>query len=497
MRYPKGRNLAHLVILLALLLVWGAPLGAADTTPRNVDELLPADAGEIWRLGFAALTYKDEALADEHKHLSSGIPLLLVDTFSELEQRMYTDEERAALAQDTLQIAQRDVGLRLKELRDRRDAVMFTQLSRREREDRYATLAGQVRTAEMELARLVRYDPDRVELPFESRIQFVEDETGVRQAASRPAKAAREAKLDGLVYGSLEPVGEYLYLELALYSEVLDRDLGRVSLTALPEELASLLYELEDELAALLLGRDVARLAVSSGREDIAVFLDDELLGYGNVERRFLLPGRYAVRIEGRNLPTQSKQINLEAQTRSELVFELEPVETSGIIVESLPSGADVYSDSVWIGRTPLRVELGESDEHIVLLRKGFYRSQFILGTETPTAVQRDLELDRGGEGGLIEDRRNGFYMAFGLFVLSVPIAVLSNGVYENLSTMVPPGGGQAPGLSESEADRLRRQRDMAYYATWGGVAVSTGLFVTSAIQLGRYIRAAQAAHTR
>ncbi len=497
MRYRRHWNLTRLVILLSLLLLWGAPLGAADTQPRDADELLPEDAGEIWRLGFAALTYQDQELADEHEHLSSGIPLLLVDTFSELELRVYTDEERAALAQDTVQVAKRDVGLRLKELRDRRDAVVFTQLSREERQERYESLAPQVRTAEMELARLARYDADQVEIPVESRIQLVEDETRVLQAASRPAQTAREANLDGLVYGSLEPVGEYLYLELALYSEVLDRDLGHVSLTALPEELSSLLYELEDELAALLLGRDVARLSVSSGREDIAVFLDDELLGYGNVERRFLLPGRYEVRIEGRNLPMQSKQINLEAQTRSELEFALEPAETSGRIVESLPSGADVYSDSVWIGRTPLRVELGESDEHIVLLRKGFYRSQFILGAETSTAVQRDLELDRGGTGRLIEDRRNGFYMAFGFFVLSVPIAFLSNGVYENLSTMVPPDGGRAPGLSESEADRLRRQRDMAYYATWSGAAVSTGLFVASAIQLGRYIRAAQAATTR
>jgi len=201
MRYLKGWNLTRLVILLALLLLWGAPLGADDIQPRDAEELLPEDAGEIWRLGFAALTYDDEELADEHKHLSSGIPLLLVDTFSELEQRVYTDEERAALAQATVQVAQRDAGLRLKELRDRRDAVVFTQLSRGEREERYASLAPQVRTAEMELARLVRYDTNQVELPFESRIQFVEDETGVLQATSRPAQTAREAKLDGLVYG--------------------------------------------------------------------------------------------------------------------------------------------------------------------------------------------------------------------------------------------------------------------------------------------------------
>lgn len=111
--------------------------------------------------------------------------------------------------------------------------------------------------------------------------------------------------------------------------------------------------------------------------------------------------------------------------------------------------------------------------------------------------IQRDLELNRGSEAALIERRRNAFYTAFGFFVLSVPVALLSNGVYENLSTMVPPNGTQAPGLSDAEADHLRRQRDIAYYTTWGGVGLSAGLFVTSAIQLGRYIRAAQASHTR
>jgi len=507
MRSPKSHYLLQLILMSLLLLVCAAQLSAADgnnadgnnadDAPRKVELLLPEDAGELWRLGFAALQYRDEELANEYRHLASGIPRLFMDSFSELERRVYLEEERAALADKTVKAAQRDAGLRLKELRDRRDAVVFARLARRERQEREAALAEQVRTAEMELARIMRYDPGQFEFPHEASILFVEEASGVLAASAHPARTVREAELDALVYGSLEAIGEYLHLELSLFSGALGHDLGSVSLTAFPEELASLLHEMEDELAALLLGREVARVRVSPGHEDVAVFLNDDLLGYGNVEQRFLSPGSYEVRIQGRNLPTQTRELSLEAWATAELVFELEPVESRGIIVESLPSGADVYSDSVWIGRTPLRVELGESNEHIVLLRDGFYRSQFILGATTPDEVQRDLALDRGGEGGLIERRRNAFYTAFGLFVLSVPVALLSNGVYENLSTMVPPDGTRAPGLSESEADHLRRQRDMAYYATWGGVAVATGLFVTSAIQLGRYVRAAQASHTR
>ncbi len=497
MRSPKSHSLQRLIFIAALLTMCVAPLTAADKAAREVEALLPEDAGELWRLGFAILVFDDEELGSEHRHLATGIPLLLKDNFSELERRVYQEGERAALSEKTVKAAQRDAGRRLKELRDRRDAVVFTRLNRREREERQASLAEQVRTAEMELARIMRYDPGQLDFPYEASIRFANNDAGVLAATARPASIVREEGLDALVHGSLAAIGEYLHLEVALFSEALGHDLGRVSLTALPEELASLLHELEDDLAALLLGREVARVRVSPGRGDVAVFLNDELLGYGEVEQRFLPPGSYEVRIEGRNLSTQTRELSLEPRARAELAFELEPVETRGIIVESVPSGADVYSDSVWIGRTPLRVELGASNEHIVLLRDGFYRSQLILGGATPHEVQRDLELDRGGEGGLIERRRNSFYTAFGLFVLSVPVALLSNGIYENLSTMVPPDGSQAPGLRDSEADRLRRQRDLAYYATWGGVAVSTGLFVTSAIQLGRYVRAAQASHTR
>ncbi|TVR85705.1 MAG: PEGA domain-containing protein [Spirochaetaceae bacterium] len=497
MRSPKSHHLPQLVFIPLLLIMCVAPLTAVDKAPREVEALLPEDAGELWRLGFASLAFDAEELGSEYRHLATGIPLLLMNDFSELERRVYQEEERAAMSEKTVKAAQRDAGRQLKELRDQRDAVVFARLSRREREERQASLAAQVRTAEMELARIMRYDPGRLEFPQEGGIELVNKAAGVLASSARPARIVREEGLDALVYGSLTTIGEYLHLEVALYSEALGRDLGRVTLTALPEELASLLHELEDDLGALLLGREVARVRVSPGRGDVAVFLNDELLGYGEVEQRFVPPGLHEVRIEGRNLPVQTRTLSLAPRARAEMVFEPEPEETRAIIVESMPSGADVYSDSVWIGRTPLRVELGESNEHIVLLRDGFYRSQLILGAATPNEVQRDLEIDRGGEGGLIERRRNSFYTAFGLFVLSVPVALLSNGIYENLSTMVPPDGGRAPGLSDSEADRLRRQRDIAYYATWGGVAVSTGLFVTSAIQLGRYVRAAQASHTR
>lgn len=497
-----GHDALCLMIMMALFLACVIPLGAVDNPnaangPRRAEDLLPEDVGELWRLGFAKLQFQEGSLAEEYRHLSSSIPRLFMDQFSELERRVYQEPERAAVSRQAVRAAQLDAGRRLKELRDQRDEVVFARVARQERADRESSLAEQVRTAEMELARILRYDPGQLDLPHEAEIHFAGSEDGLFSESADPARTVREEDLDALVYGSLEPIGEYLHLKMAVFSGAQGRDLGSVSLTALPEELTTLLHELEDELAALVLGREVARVRISPGRQDVAVFLDDELLGYGNVEQRFLSPGLYKVRIQGRNLPSQTRQVSLDAGDREELVFELDPVETRGIILESLPSGADVYSDSVWLGRTPLRVELGESNEHIVLLRDGFYRSQLILGATSSDVIQRDLELNRGSEAALIEQRRNAFYTAFGFFVLSVPVALLSNGVYENLSTMVPPNGTQAPGLSDAEADHLRRQRDIAYYTTWGGVGLSAGLFVTSAIQLGRYIRAAQASHTR
>jgi hypothetical protein len=98
-------------------------------------------------------------------------------------------------------------------------------------------------------------------------------------------------------------------------------------------------------------------------------------------------------------------------------------------------------------------------------------------------------------QAALVDERRAGFYQAFGAFVLSLPVPIVFNGLYQGVLSIFPADASDNPQLSRDENARLARRGTVYFYVSRGGMFISAGLFVNLAVQLGRYIDASQYKH--
>ena len=108
--------------------------------------------------------------------------------------------------------------------------------------------------------------------------------------------------------------------------------------------------------------------------DEVSVFLNNEFLGTGSVTRR-LKSGVYNVKWSRENY--LSKMETVTVYERDTITFrqpDLVP-QTGTLSIKSYPSGADVYIDGIYYGKTPIEAEVSVGN-HELLISKNGYLSQ-------------------------------------------------------------------------------------------------------------------------
>ncbi|MBN1836204.1 MAG: PEGA domain-containing protein [Spirochaetales bacterium] len=491
-------------LLPVLLLVQGLGLNAqaagADAEAREVPpEFMPTDSEEHWTVAIARFQGVD--LSRGNLYLTHSLPLLLRESISDIRSHFFAAEERLGYQQWIVRQEQRRLGQALQDLRKQRDELFFQELTTSERAERLAQYDGQI--AELvERINLVRsVDPARVDFPESKPIRLYEPGAAgsdeARGAGSRdaftlidtpvlsPLKMAREKGVNLLVWGTLEEIQGYLYLEVRALDANLGREVFYYSDAAAPEELHGGLAGAAADLSRVLWGRDWAALSVDAVPAGAEVYVEGAYMGRAPVRVEYLVPGPVEVRVRASGHRSETLRLELPpyTETRERIVLEERAPDPLGIASE--PAGASVYDGSTWLGTTPLSVQHPRAPSRVVLRLEGYPERIVYLTPDTDAAVSVSFSLAESDPKELQTRRRNAFYTSFGIFALSVPLPAYFWGAASDSAAAYQLAAGSG---NLTEAFRLAEQVDGYWNAYAVTLGVSGALLVNAVIHLVRYM---------
>jgi len=488
-------------LLPVLLLVRSLSL-YGQTDERIPQEYIPRDTEEHWTVAFAR--FQGVNLSSENLYLTHSLPLLLRESLSGAHTHFFGTEERRGYQEWILRQERRRLGQTLQSLRQERDALFFQALSATERSEKLAAYDEKL-AATVERVNTVRgMDPGLIEFPERKPILFRGArariaEGGFRGDAGAPAAAAglieaavlsplriaREEGVNLLIWGSLEEVQGYLYLEVRALDAHLGREVFFYSDAAEPEELYAGLEEATADLSRLLWGRGRASLAVETAPVGAQVYVEGVYAGRAPVQVDYLVPGPVELRVEAQGYLTELLRLELEPDALARELVVLEKRSPDPLWVTSDPPGAAIYDGSVWLGATPLVVQRPERLSRVALRLEGYPEKIVYLGPESGAQVSVSFALADPGPAELQARRRDAFYTAFGVFALSVPFPLFFWGATNDSYAASLLAG------TYDEALRLAGQVEGYYNAYLATLGVSGALLVNMVVHLVRYIRAA------
>ena len=389
-----------------------AALGLLAMTHTGHAGSPPVDPRAEWRVGFTAL--RTVHVAVENSYLSTSIPRLLMERLAPIRHHALSAEERRGHARRVLAGAVRTESELLVELQRRRDRQVLERSA--------ADGAGEeLAAARKRLLELRELPLGEVEIASRKPLSLAPADADDLLPAPRfsPLQVALAADLDLLITGALEEVEGVLFMEIA----AVDSTLGRRVLTyrdALSRGgLEAALDELVEQLAQLLIGAPWGALTVTPTPPQSAVYVDDRLAGTGVTHVPYQAVGSHTIRVVAPHHEPLERAVELTGDGLT-LALALQPVPPRLVLIDSEPAGATVYLDSVNLGVTPLRVEVGADPARALLRLSGYHDAAVVLRTDTVTPLQVVLAPAEFDLAQRQREQRDRFYGRFGEALLSL-----------------------------------------------------------------------------
>ena len=314
-----------------------------------------------------------------------------------------------------------------------------------------------------------------------------EDQSTVIKGPVELATRAKKDNLDYIVWGSMMLVEDVVVADISLYSSLLKKDLSSVRVTG---DFDTIYQELDRGLDALysdMLGKPWSKINVAVNDQDVDVYVDGNFVSAGSLSNIILEPGEHTVTATGNNKSEDVKQIILDENQSADIDFKVEPVETKLFAVSSFPSGADVYYNSIWQGKTPMLLNGAQGE--VVLSMDGYQNSRVFLEDIDGNTLDFFPKKEVFNKDDYLLDKRNDFYKNLTWFVLSIPVAFFTYANYLAYDDLHE----RAKGTGDShEIHRTKRISTYSQYGYYGALFLSATLFTNAMFYLKDYIVAGQ-----
>jgi len=492
----------RIIILLAVFpAMTSGAVGQEVTSPQIID---PRPS---YVVGFSELSSFE--LSPENRYIATSLPRLIVESldadslgFAHTYSAEEADSYAGKLIREQVDLARRALSSSVRQ----RDALLFDRAATDERIQRADDAVTEARE---KLEALNRMEPAQVELADEKPVAFWDglslgrllEPVGISgELAPDPESLqtiASSANLDLLIWGTLEEIASgYITVEFHAYSPNGGAaSLERAGTTALTSDIGQEAEFVADEIAAAIVGRPWASVTVDTDVGDASIYVDGQLAGFGRASVRYLHPGDIPVEVTAPGYEKVQRTLSVGDRETAELDVVLQPVTARTVRVESAPADADVYVDSVWTGRTPISLTASDHPLVVRLRHDGYLESRFVLTTDSPDRIARALLPDTVVWADELAEKRGGFYRSLTWFVLSVPVTMILNGVYNSVLSAYPPDDGGE--LSPDNRISFARLGNITYWASWGSLLVNVGLAVNVGINLFDYLRVGEGAHNQ
>ena len=300
-----------------------------------------------------------------------------------------------------------------------------------------------------------------------------------------------EEKADAFLTGSLSEYYGRIYLDLKMYTRYTNSYSYENSILFSSEDFNQAIEEISDHLAAAVSVLYPSSVMIRSSPSDTMILIDGAFAGQGEIELRSRSPGTVDIDIVADYYSPFSIPLDLNTGELAELYIDLTPLGRTILSADVTDApGSRVFHGSLYVGETPLTLELPESEFS--------YISVETQEGEVGSIILRDNNLIRGNaqftrennfvmadfstsipvtkEEKIVENSRNKFYNSYGAFWIALPVALLASGI----------AGTYIASNDYASANNLYRDTEtrerMRSNATRGNLIqyASNGLIVTS-----------------
>jgi hypothetical protein len=468
----------------AALFAQSAPGQPAAVQGQQAAALAPRDDRDRWNIGFSAL--EAAGLSPGNSYLAGAIPLLLRDSLARLPWHDLAEPERASRRQAIVAREAAALDRSIAAERSRRDDAFFGDPAARA-----AALAAAEQGLAVLLERreaLAMLDPSIVDVPSRKDLLIV-DGTGEGKLFDPPAGSrgvfCDERGLDMLVGGSLAEVQGFLRLDLWAWDAARGRIVFSWREAGTREQLYETLSEAGRGLVEHVLGGPWASLRVNLSPPLASLSVDGDKAAPAGSGELFLVPGTHLLRASAAGHADSVREVTLAPEQSVTLEIALERIPAPRLTLATDPPGVNVYFDSLWIGRSPLELDLPAERGRVLLAREGYNPLAFSLGPAGLPALPLVLEPSTVSRDQLQRRARDAFYGSFGWFLLSLPAPIFCYRYAFDYA-----GKAQALYIAgrTAEADRAVRTGSALYWTSVGGAVASASLFAWVVSTIVRYI---------
>ncbi len=414
---------------------------------------------------------------DIYMHLANSIPDMLYYEIQNAPMHIYSEEEIIFLKKRYNENIREEYLIKLSKSIEEYNTYLF---SSDYNKDEYISLGEKVETEQKLIDDLE--DSDTFIHESSVPIKYIIDEPSLNIISSGKSKIS-----DLVIKGSMEKLDEWIYLQIWIKNNILGtEDLIYESISS-PDTILDLIPEITRNLKTIVLGRPWASISFELVPEDSNIFimLDNELVVYQKFQ--FLYPGIYDIEIKTLGYIPQKFKIELGEYETKILPVSLEEEKRITISVQSFPSGADLYSGAIWVGKTPLLIKNPIIPSLLTFKLEGYNDSKIVYKDIDNRDIQIFLQSDIINTEKIISRKREIFYQSFSYFLLSIPISLVSYGISSDYGYAF--NRELAASGNTSEADRLMNLSVSWYNVYLGGVFLNLTLFVNTLFDLVGYIK--------
>jgi hypothetical protein len=467
-RKPPGMRFFCAVFLLLTLV--SAAYGGGKT-----EEAAAESVSREWVL--CVTSFDVSALPVSRRIVGEVLAASLVNYLDDISYRIRMSPEYAYYESTAWLKARQEAGKKLAEKRNERDGLIF----KGNAEWRYQK---DLKAVDKNIAAL-----EEAYAEAESKIPAVERKPDFRLTQDNLQGTFPQApkpggeynfcvtqKADGILTGKISEYHDRIYLIVRVYAIYTRGVIYEDSVLFSSDDINTAIEEVGSRLVMTLEGTPRASIAVTANPGNAVISLNRAFAGRGRVEEIERAPGPVDVHVSAPDYLPVELTVDLFAEEFAELQINLSPLGSSLILID-VPDHPDtaVYQGSLFIGRTPLELELTtDYAEHIsVETPDGNVGTVVIPAGEKPAGtVLYPMVIPPLAEGRLDKSRRS-FYGAWGRFWIALPLAWMVTGLSSSIVSAY-----------NYNQFRTKGQYDEAqtYYWTSIGLSIVAGGFALEAV---------------
>lgn len=491
-------------ILGLFLLVWLIPGASADTsavagtpgagTANQSAVQSPTDAAsmsfgaKVWN--WAVEEWKPENLPADRTPLIRSLPELFAKDWNSAPDHRLSDGEKKAIRLKLKETALAQLDKEESRLLLERDRVLL--VSNSVESDLVTVDKGLAEVRKKKLT-ATAMEMEKIPLPDKLPLKRGTSSSGltVLERTGAGAQAFGEtAGMDYLFTGKVRETGGYLHVELELWSVVEKRSLGSWQEIFAPEEAADRLAIARRSFQEILLGRPWASLEIEADPPQTRLVINEKQTQMVPFRNPFGEPAPVHIKAVASGYQEKNETLDLQPSQVLHLHWSLEKGDQKYIAVDSDPSGAGLWVDSQYLGKTPLKIPSPLYTVRLKLSLKDYLPLYRDIPPDNPPQMLLTLEKEK--KGMTIQEAKDRFYLSLACFSVSLTTTIFLKTFSEQYGTLT---SYYAANYSSDSWNNLilssytQQGLQGCYY---GGIALTSGVFVWMMFELGNYLSTAE-----